>query len=105
MKGKLAFSEQKRRKLDSSDAESVAIKVLNCLTSDPERLGRFLVVTGLDPTNIRSAAREPGFLAAVLDYVMSDEALLLEVAGDAEVAPEGIAAAHARLSPEPDWSP
>ena len=69
------------------------------ITSDEERLGRFLAVSGLRPDTIRSAAASPGFLAAVLDYVASDEPLLIALAKDLNIKPEHIMQAHWTLSP------
>jgi hypothetical protein len=41
-----------------------------------------LAVTGIGPAEIRAAAREPGFLIGVLDYVASDERLIAAFAGE-----------------------
>lgn len=86
------------RPKDSQDAEAIAISALGFLASEPERLGRFLSVTGLGPENLRAAAGEPAFLVSVLDYVASDESLLLALAGNLSIQPEAIAAAHHHLS-------
>ncbi len=51
------------------------------LATDPERLGRFLAITGIGPEAIRTAAADPQFLAGVLDHVVSDEPLLLAGSG------------------------
>jgi hypothetical protein len=79
-------------------AEALAVQALGFLATDPERLGRFLALSGIDPHAIREAAREPHFLAGVLDHLLSDEAgLLLPFAAGAGVKPEEIAAAGAAL--------
>ena len=83
----------------------MAVEVLNALVQDPERLGRFLAVSGLDPATIRVAASGPGFLAAVLDHVASDENLLIGIAGDLRISPERLMKARAVLSPDVEWSP
>jgi Protein of unknown function (DUF3572) len=83
------------------DAEAIAVKALGFLAGDPERLGAFLGLTGLGPENLRAAAREPGFLASVLDHVASDESLMLAFAGQAGLAPETVARAHRMLSGPP----
>lgn len=80
-----------------SDAESLAIKALAFLAGDPERLGRFLAITGLGPETIRKAASNPGFLAAVLDYLSSDETLLVTFAANAGVAPEKVSQARSLI--------
>ena len=78
-------------------AEDIAIQGLAFLAGDPDRLARFLALTGLGPQNLRQAAGEPGFLAAVLDHLASDESLLQVFAAHANLAPESVAQARAAL--------
>ena len=78
-------------------AEALAVQALSYIAQDGERLGRFLSLTGIGPGEIRSAAREPGFLAGVLEYLASDESLLTEFAKDAGFDPSTIAAARLAL--------
>ena len=61
-------------------AETVAIQALTFIAEEPERLGRFLALTGIGPESLRDAAREPNFLLGVLDHLAADEALLREFA-------------------------
>jgi hypothetical protein len=56
-------------------AEHMAISALTFLAADPEHLSRFVALAGLDPGNLRAAAQEPGFFAALLDHVTSDTEL------------------------------
>jgi hypothetical protein len=79
-------------------AEALAARALGFLAADPERLGRFLALSGIDPRHIRTAAREPHFLAGVLDHVLADEAgLLVPFAAAEGIAPTEVAAARAAL--------
>jgi hypothetical protein len=78
-------------------AEKLAIQALTYIAGDGERLGAFLAATGIGPDRIRVAAREPGFLAGVLDYVAGDEKLLIDFAAEAEIEPKHVAAARAAL--------
>jgi hypothetical protein len=71
-------------------AENLAIQGLAYLAGDPERLSAFLAITGIGPDTIRGAAREPGFLAGVLDHIASDERLLLAFAADTGIDPAEI---------------
>jgi len=71
-------------------AEALAIAALSFLAAEPERLGRFLAETGIDPESIRTAAREPHFLAGVLDHLGGDERLLLEFAQESNIKPEDV---------------
>ena len=48
-------------------------RLLAFIAADPERLGRFLAATGIGPADIRAAAREPLFLAGVLDHLANNE--------------------------------
>src|SRR3954466_16127457 len=58
------------------NSEDVVASVLTFLASEPERLARFFILTGLSPDTIRQAAATPGFAAAVFDYLLNDEPLL-----------------------------
>ncbi len=83
-------------------AETIAIQALNFLAEDPDRLGRFLALSGLDPRSIRSAAAESGFLAGVLSHLGSDETLLVAFAAAADVTPAEVDRAR-RLLAGGDW--
>ncbi|WP_158815069.1 DUF3572 domain-containing protein [Methylocapsa sp. S129] len=78
-------------------AAQMAIEALAWLAADDDRLGRFLTLSGLGPENLRKAAAEPRFLAAILDYLASNEALLVDFARDSARNPEEVARAHAVL--------
>ena len=54
-------------------AETLGLEALVEIASDPDRLGRFLDLTGLSPAELRARAADPQTLAAVLDFVMSSE--------------------------------
>lgn len=103
MKGKPETSWRMREKTASADPEVLALRAFGCIAADPDRLQRFLALTGLQPETIRGAAARPDFLAALLDYVVCDEPLLVAIAGEIGVRPEEIAAAQRRLAgPAPD---
>ena len=92
-------SSLKTPKLTKSSAETLAIEALNFLAAEPERLDRFLALSGIGLENLRAAAAEPGFLAAILAHLAADEKLLLAFAAqsghDASLALQ----AHDLLSP------
>ena len=99
MKGE---SDRSSRRAARADPETVGVAVLGRLADDPERLGRFLALTGLDPASIRSVAGTPAFLCAVLDHVLGDESLLLAVADEAGLDPASIGRARQAMAPDPD---
>jgi hypothetical protein len=88
----------KNARITREIAENLAIQALSFLAGDPERLGRFLAITGIGPDMIRKAAADPTFLAGVLDHVVSDEPLLVAVAEHAGVTPQTVENAQALLS-------
>ena len=75
-------------------AEALAIDALGFIAAEPERLGRFLALTGIGPASIRDAAREQQFLLGVLDHVAGDERLLLAFAADNDIDPKTVMRAH-----------
>ena len=84
-------------KIARGDAEAVAIQALSFMASEPERLGRFLAVTGIGPESIRAAAATPGFLAGILDYLIANEALLLDFAAERGFDPASVVRARDAL--------
>jgi hypothetical protein len=88
-------------KLTRALAEDMAVAALTFIAQDAERLGRFLALSGLESGNLREAASEPGFLAGVLDYLSSDEPLLLAFTSNFQMDPTTIATAQRLLADEP----
>ena len=82
-------------------AEALAIQALTFIAGDGERLGRFLAVTGIGPSEIRAAAREPGFLGGILEYVASDERLIADFASEVGLDPGDIERGRAMLTGNP----
>lgn len=92
-------SPPKAGKQAAEDAASaLAIAALSFIAEDPERLGRFLALSGIGPDSLRAAAREPGFLLGVVEHVTGDDALLIAFAESAGIDPVDIARARAVLA-------
>jgi hypothetical protein len=79
------------------EAEMLAIQALAFIAEDPQRLARFLDMTGIAPEQIRTAARERGFLAGVLEHMLGDESLLIAFADRAGIDPDDVARARSGL--------
>jgi hypothetical protein len=79
------------------NAEAVALRAVQFLAEEPDRLQRFLDLTGVPPDSLRARLAEPAFLAGILDHLMGDEAQLLLFAGWAQIPPAEIAAARRAL--------
>jgi uncharacterized protein DUF3572 len=82
-------------------AEGLAIQALTFIAGDGERLGRFLAVTGIGPAEIRAAAGEPGFLAAVLEHLAADDRLIAAFAAETGTDPADVGRAHVALGGTP----
>jgi hypothetical protein len=88
----------KRRDIGKEAAETIAAQALGFIARDNARLGRFLAESGLGPETIRRAAADPAFLPAVLDFILSHEADLLDFAAHLGIEPKHVGAAR-RLLP------
>jgi len=80
------------------DPKEIGGRALGFLAAEPDRLGRFLALSGLDPSTIRQAARDPGFLPAVLDHLLGDERLLTAFAEAENLPPEAVVEARRGLA-------
>lgn len=65
----------------------IALKALGFLANEPERLGRFLALSGVEIGDIRAAAQNPDFLAGLLNHLLQDESLLLTFTAEQELDP------------------
>jgi hypothetical protein len=89
----------KNKRLTRDSAEALAIDALSFLAAEPGLLAQFAAATGHTPATIRAEASSPQFLAGVLDFLMSDESLLLVFASHQSIAPSEIMAARQALNP------
>ncbi len=96
---------QAAARINHDTAEALAVDALTYLASDPERLERFLALSGLSPENLRATAASPGFLASVLAHFTQDEALLLDFAAAKGCDPKLILTARDCLDPPQDAGP
>ena len=78
---------------DRENAEALAIRALGFVAADPELLPRFLAITGIEAGSIRQAAREPGFLAGVLQFIAAHEPTLMRFSEETGVPPQQVSAA------------
>jgi len=76
------------------ESEFVAIAVFNFIVTHEHRLARFLERSGLGPDTIRSAAESSRFLFDVLDYAVTDEALVSALETSTHLTRDTIEAVH-----------
>jgi hypothetical protein len=70
---------------------------LDHLVENPDQLAEFMVQTGLSPDSLRRLVGTDGFAHGLVDYVVSNEGLLVAVAAGAQINPESITQTWARL--------
>ena len=90
--------KQKKSPMSLDEAETLAIQVLAFLAEDGARFSRFTALTGIDISDLRAEPPSRLPLAAVIEYPMGDESLLLMFSAEARGDPADIAPALAILS-------
>ena len=58
-------------------AETLALRALGWLAEDRDRLGAFLAETGASPADMARQAGDPAFLGAILDHLLSSDAMVI----------------------------
>jgi hypothetical protein len=81
----------------TEEAEVLALQVLGFLAAEPERLSRFMELSGLGLDVIRASAADPAFLGGLLDHLLADQSLLLIFAEEHGQKPERIGQLRRKL--------
>jgi len=68
---------------------------LQHLAQNPEQLAEFIVQSGIHPADLRGLVGTHDFAHGIIDYVVGNEALLLNIAAENNVSPEAITRAWA----------
>jgi hypothetical protein len=84
--------------LPRQDAEEIAVGALAYIAGDRELTRRFLALSGLEAGDLRQAAGDPAFLAGILDFVTSHEAVLIAIAAASGRPTADVERAHCLLS-------
>lgn len=83
--------------MQQETAETIALRVLAWLVARDDLLPVFLGATGASLADLRSRAGEPEFLISVMDFLLMDDAWVLEFAGAAGLRPTDAAEARQAL--------
>lgn len=78
-------------------AEVIGLKVLAWLAGNEDLLPVFQGSTGASEHDIRSGARDPAFLGSVLEFVMLDDAWVMQCCSALEVPNETLMRARQAL--------
>lgn len=74
--------------LTRAAAETFAVQVFVWIAGDDDRIGSFLGWSGESPDSLRNRLTDPALLLAVIEFLMMDEAMLLDACQALDVPPE-----------------
>ncbi|MFP6734957.1 MAG: DUF3572 domain-containing protein [Rhodospirillales bacterium] len=83
---------------NAANFETLAIQAVAYLLNEDKTRQGFLNATGLEEETIRAGLENPGFLAGVLEYLLSREDLLLDFCEQNEISADLPARALQTLS-------
>ena len=81
------------------DVDHLAELCLGYLAEDPEELLRFLESAGMDPPSFRQALGTTRLQRGLIDYVASNEPVMLAVCAGAGIKPEEFMRVWYKLNP------
>jgi len=96
----------KNHAMNRENAERVGIQVLGWLAGHDDMLTQFLGMTGIAADDLRSRASEPEFLGFVLDFLLSDDAMVMAFCEDAHMSTDTPMLARGALpgGDVPNWT-
>ncbi len=92
----------KTRLPSPDEASTLACTAAAWLVRDEGRCRRFLNETGMDLAHLRAHLAEPAMQAAVLEFLLADESLLLAFTAEEGLAPDQPRLAWMQLCGTPD---
>ncbi len=64
-------------KSGQESAETLAAQALSWIAEDTDRLNAFMAMTGAAPADLMRDAAKPAFLGTVLDYILTEDTLVI----------------------------
>jgi hypothetical protein len=90
--------EMRNRKSGSGkDAETIGTDALDFVANDGELMQRFLDLSGIDASDVRSLAAQPAFFVGLLDFILAHKPTLMAFVGAVGLDPAEVQAAHQKL--------
>lgn len=92
--------------MNNAGAEDLACAAVAWLAADGEVSAAFLAETGANPQALRAAAKDPAFLAAIVDFILADERWARGFCTAQGITAETLHAARAHLpgGDSPHWT-
>lgn len=86
------------KQINIKEAAFVAIKSLAYISQSETELNKFLAITGIEAVDVIRLRENLQFLGGVLDFLSSDESLLLSFCSSEDFTPRQVENAKLRLA-------
>jgi hypothetical protein len=83
--------------MDPAAAQTLALKALAWAAGDPDLLGEFLNLSGMDVGELRARAADPEFLAAFMDFLLAADKPIQDFCAEEGIRPETLHAVRRAL--------
>lgn len=92
--------------MNQDKAEMTGIRALGWLAQQDELLGRFLGMTGMEAGDLRTRSQDPEFLGFILDFLLTEDQLVLDFCTDMGLPNDAPMRARMALpgGAIPDWT-
>ena len=92
--------------MTEDQAQTIALQALGWIAAQDELFPAFLSATGASLPDLRTRAADPDFLAAVLDFLLQEDAWVLDFSAANGLPPQSLLAARAALPGGrlPNWT-
>ena len=78
-------------------AEETVLELIAFILSDADQTERLVALTGIGRDDLQAGMSDPQFQAAIFDYALGDEALIVKFAESIGQRPETIVSARRKL--------
>ena len=85
-------------------AETLAAKAFSWVAEDADRLNAFMAMTGAAPSDVVANAASARFLGTVLDYILTEDALVIEFCDSCALPYTAVMQARAVLPGGETWN-
>ena len=85
-------------------AETLGVQAFSWVAEDADRLNAFMVMTGASPADVVKNISQAAFLGTVLDYILTEDALVVAFCDDRHFAYTSVMQARALLPGGETWN-
>jgi hypothetical protein len=85
-------------------AETLAAQAFSWVTGDADRLNAFMNMTGAAPADVVRNITQPAFLGTVLDYILTEDALVMAFCDSVALPYTAVMQARALLPGGETWN-